>query len=255
MPSWPYNSTTNGRTSLKLSPFDSAYTITPLYFLSAYLVDFCLKLHALTHGVFVVLLVATSNISARLFDVHDGPRACAHSSSSVCCCQSAVAVACVSDVHRRSTSFTAVERTQAQTRRSTTGGRSRRATKRTEDRRRNHNTRESTNEYEYGEDRRSRVYCARVVARPIADRTTRACVAALVPRQSASAHATPAGDCTFCCEDFTHENYVEYQSVEGGPWMKSQYCRECIEEHFIGKQVRTRTHTGDRHARGRHWTR
>jgi hypothetical protein len=39
-----YNSTTNDRSSLKLSPFDSAYTITPLYFLSAYSIDFCLKL-------------------------------------------------------------------------------------------------------------------------------------------------------------------------------------------------------------------
>jgi hypothetical protein len=51
MPPRPYNSRTSNRMSLKLSPFDSAYTITPLYFLAACSVDFCLKLHALTHGV------------------------------------------------------------------------------------------------------------------------------------------------------------------------------------------------------------
>lgn len=54
-----------------------------------------------------------------------------------------------------------------------------------------------------------------------------------------SDHAAPSGDCIFCCEDFTQDNYVEYQAVEGGAWMKSPYCKDCIEHNFIDKQVAT----------------
>ena len=56
------------------------------------------------------------------------------------------------------------------------------------------------------------------------------------PNMSSSLHADPEGDCTFCCEDLTEENYVEYQAIENGPWLKSQYCQQCIEENFIAKQ-------------------
>jgi hypothetical protein len=57
--------------------------------------------------------------------------------------------------------------------------------------------------------------------------------------QSSLSHSEPSGDCTFCCEDFTADNYVEYQACENGPWLKSIYCQECIQAHFIDGQVRT----------------
>lgn len=59
-------------------------------------------------------------------------------------------------------------------------------------------------------------------------------LARLLLLQSSSGHAEPSGDCVFCCDDFTSENYVEYQAVENGPWLKSIYCQACLEEHFIG---------------------
>jgi hypothetical protein len=56
------------------------------------------------------------------------------------------------------------------------------------------------------------------------------------PSPSLMSHQLPTGDCTFCCDDLVSENYVEYQSVENGPWLRSQYCKDCIETHFISGQ-------------------
>ena len=64
--------------------------------------------------------------------------------------------------------------------------------------------------------------------------------------QSSSAHSSPEGDCVFCCEDFTADNYVEYQAVANGPWLKSIYCQECIQTHFIDAQVENEEADGRR---------
>jgi len=33
-----------------------------------------------------------------------------------------------------------------------------------------------------------------------------------------------------CWEDLNEEIYCEYQSIEGGPWLPSGFCRSCVEE-------------------------
>lgn len=53
---------------------------------------------------------------------------------------------------------------------------------------------------------------------------------------SSAAHLTPSGDCVFCCEDLTSENFVEYRARDNGPWLRSLYCQDCIESQFIAKQ-------------------
>lgn len=53
---------------------------------------------------------------------------------------------------------------------------------------------------------------------------------------SSEGHAAPSGDCVFCCDDLTEENYVEYRAVPDGPWLKSIYCQPCLETHFIQGQ-------------------
>jgi len=85
---------------------------------------------------------------------------------------------------------------------------------------------------EHGECEADRVHSAAVLPVVL---LLAACPAVI---QSSSAHSSPEGDCVFCCEDFTADNYVEYQAVANGPWLKSIYCQECIQTHFIEAQVR-----------------
>lgn len=54
-----------------------------------------------------------------------------------------------------------------------------------------------------------------------------------------NAHHEPSGDCVFCCEDFTNENFVEYRAGEDKLWLKSVYCQDCIESQFIANQWQT----------------
>jgi len=55
--------------------------------------------------------------------------------------------------------------------------------------------------------------------------------------ENTAPHHEPEGECIFCCEELTKDNYVEYRAVKGGDWLSSVYCQECIQIHFIEAQV------------------
>jgi hypothetical protein len=54
-----------------------------------------------------------------------------------------------------------------------------------------------------------------------------------------TAHQEPNGECIFCCDEFSKENYVEYRGTPTSKWLPSVYCEPCIVEQFINKQWQT----------------
>jgi len=56
---------------------------------------------------------------------------------------------------------------------------------------------------------------------------------------SQQSHGTPSGECVFCCEDLTSDNYVEYRAAPSALWYPSVYCQLCLESQFIEKQFQT----------------
>jgi len=43
-------------------------------------------------------------------------------------------------------------------------------------------------------------------------------------------------ECLICCEELDDANMVFYKESENATWMTSPYCKNCIQDNFIGLQ-------------------
>jgi hypothetical protein len=60
-----------------------------------------------------------------------------------------------------------------------------------------------------------------------------------IQQQQQHEHQSPQGECIFCCDDITQENYVEYRGTSTSKWLPAIYCENCIVEQFINRQWQT----------------